>query len=136
MVMGPVETINNFVAAINAHDMEALVSLMSEDHVFIDAFGESWESRPTMRRAWKGYLEWFPDYNIFVAETFVSGNVVVMLGTASGTYAVDGDLPPENHWELPAAWKGVVRDGQVSHWQVYADNQPVRDIMSAGIEPT
>jgi hypothetical protein len=53
-----------------------------------------------------------------------------MLGKAAGTYAVDGQLPLENHWELPAAWKAVVRDGQVSHWQVYADNQPVRDIMS------
>src|SRR5436305_1352418 len=107
----PIQTVNNFVAAINAHDLGALSSLMSEDHVFIDAFGESWQGRSTMRRAWKGYLEWFPDYNIFVAETFVSGNAVVMLGTASGTYAVDGNLPPENHWKLPAAWKGVVRDG-------------------------
>jgi uncharacterized protein (TIGR02246 family) len=133
--MDPVEPINNFVSAINAHDLEALVSLMSEDHLFIDAFGESWKGRSTMRRAWRGYLEWFPDYTIVVEETFVNGNTVVMLGKASGTYTVDGNLPPENHWELPAAWKGVATDGEVSHWQVYADNQPVREIMSAGAEP-
>jgi hypothetical protein len=89
-----------------------------------------------MRRAWKGYLEWFPDYTIAVEETFANGNTVAMFGTARGTYAVDGNLPPENHWELPAAWKGVVKDGQVSHWQVYADNQPVREIMSGDSEPT
>jgi ketosteroid isomerase-like protein len=130
----PTGTVMAFVSAINAHDLEALVNLMSEDHVFIDAFGESWQGRSTMRRAWKGYLDWFPDYTIVVEETFVNGNTVMLLGKASGTYAVDGDLPPENHWELPAAWKGVVKDGQVSQWQVYADNQPVRDIMSANSE--
>jgi len=129
--MDPVETVNSFVAAINAHDLDALVNLMSEDHLFVDAFGESWQGRSTMRRAWKGYLEWFPDYTIVVEETFVNDDNVVMLGKASGTYAVEGQLPPENHWELPAAWKGVASDGQVSYWQVYADNQPVRDVMSS-----
>jgi len=125
----PTTTVMAFVSAINAHDLDALVNLMSEDHLFVDAFGESWQGRSTMRRAWKGYLEWFPDYTIHVEETFLSGNTVVMLGKASGTYAVDGQLLPENHWELPAAWKGVAAHGQVSYWQVYADNQPVRDTM-------
>ena len=32
-------------------------------------------------------------------------------------------------WEIPAAWKAVVRDGLVAHWQVFADNQPVRKLM-------
>jgi ketosteroid isomerase-like protein len=126
----PTSTVLAFVAAINAHDLDALISLMSEDHLFVDAFGESWQGRSTMRRAWKGYLEWFPDYTIVVEEIFVNGNTVVLLGKATGTYAVEGNLPPENHWELPAAWKGVALEGQVSYWQVYADNQPVRDIMA------
>src|SRR6266567_9302353 len=117
-----ISTVLAFVAAINAHDVEALVALMTDDHIFIDAFGESWQGRDTMRRAWKGYLAWFPDYKITVEETFVNHDTVVMLGKAAGTFAVDGQLPAENHWELPAAWKAVVRDGQVSHWQVYADN--------------
>ena len=55
-----------FVAAINAHDLEALADLMSDDHTFVDAFGETWQGRAHMRRAWKGYLEWFPDYTIAV----------------------------------------------------------------------
>jgi uncharacterized protein (TIGR02246 family) len=128
--MDPIAIVHKFVAAINAHDLDALAALMSDDHTFVDAFGESWQGRSTMRRAWKGYLEWFPDYTIIVDETLVSGDTVAMFGKATGTYAVEGNLPPENHWELPAAWKGVVKDGQVSHWQVYADNQPVRDIMN------
>ncbi|MEO8285489.1 MAG: nuclear transport factor 2 family protein [Chloroflexota bacterium] len=119
-----------FVAAINFHDLDALVSLLSDDHTFIDAFGEPWQGRATLRRAWSGYLDWFPDYKITVKETLVQGNTVVMLGTASGTYAVAGQLPPENYWEIPAAWKVVASSGLVTHWQVYADNQPVRDIMS------
>lgn len=35
----------------------------------------------------------------------------------------------ENHWEITAAWKAVVRGGYVSEWRVYADNEPVWKIM-------
>ena len=119
-----------FVEAINAHDVAALADLMSDDHTFIDAFGETWQGRDNMRRAWKGYFAWFPDYTITIEETFSNDTTIVMLGKAAGTYAVEGQLPPENRWELPAAWKAVVMNGQIAHWQVYADNQPVRDIMS------
>ena len=52
----PTSTVISFVAAINAHDLDAIVSLMSEDHVFVDAFGESWEGRSTMRRAWNATM--------------------------------------------------------------------------------
>src|SRR5580765_7600699 len=94
-----INTVAAFVEAINAHDLAALASLMSDDHIFIDAFGETWQGRDNMRRAWKGYFSWFPDYNIAVEETFSNDTTVVMLGKASGTYAVEGELPPENHWE-------------------------------------
>jgi uncharacterized protein (TIGR02246 family) len=127
--MDPERIVNDFVLAINAHNAEALAGLMTEDHTFVDAYGESWQGRSNMQRAWKGYFAWFPDYAIRVDESFVYGETVVMLGAARGTYAVEGGLLPENRWEIPAAWKGVVRDGLVSYWQVYADNKPVRDIM-------
>jgi hypothetical protein len=35
----------------------------------------------------------------------------------------------ENHWNAPAAWRAVVRDGLIAEWQVYADNQSARKIM-------
>jgi len=54
---------------------------------------------------------------------------VLLTGSARGTYAAGSKLPKENHWEIPAAWKAVVRNGQIAEWHVYADNQPARKIM-------
>jgi hypothetical protein len=37
-------------------------------------------------------------------------------------------LRPENHWEIPAAWKAVIADEKIKLWQVFADNTPVEKI--------
>jgi ketosteroid isomerase-like protein len=34
-----------------------------------------------------------------------------------------------NYWKTPASWRAVVKDGRISVWQVYADNEPIRAIM-------
>jgi hypothetical protein len=54
---------------------------------------------------------------------------VLLTGSARGTYSVGGNLPTQNHWEVPAAWKAVVRNDQIAEWHIFADNQPVRKIM-------
>jgi hypothetical protein len=38
-------------------------------------------------------------------------------------------LRPENHWTTPAAWRASIRDGLIAEWRVYADNEPIRQIM-------
>jgi ketosteroid isomerase-like protein len=85
-----------------------------------------------MEKGWAGYFAWFPDYAIRVEETMTEVNHVALFGTASGTYAVTGKLLAANHWEIPAAWKAVVRDGRIGEWRVYADNEPVWKI--AGVK--
>ena len=57
--------------------------------------------------------------------------MVVLLGSASGTYAVEGELLPENRWETLTAWKALVRGEEIAEWRVYADNEPLREIMRA-----
>lgn len=93
-------------------------------------FSESlmFEAAP-MGRAWQAYFGMFPDYWIRVEEAIESGDVVVLLGTAGGTYSVAGRLEAENRWETPAAWRALVRDDRVAGWRVYADNEPVRVAM-------
>ena len=59
------------------------------------------------------------------------GNAIAMFGRARGTFAVDGKLARENFWEIPAAWRAVVKDGRVAEWRVYCDNDPARKIMAA-----
>lgn len=126
----PIKIAMAFVNAINSHDVERIISLMSDDHTFTDSVGASWQGKDTMRSAWTGYLNWFPNYEITIEESFCCDDTVALLGKTSGTYAVNGELLAENHWSGPAAWKAVVRDDKISHWQVYADNQPVSQILS------
>ena len=82
-----------------------------------------------MKEAWINYFNIVPDYLISVSEVFVSENTVVLLGKASGTYTADGVIKPENFWETPAAWRAVVSGEQISEWQIFADLEPIREIM-------
>jgi ketosteroid isomerase-like protein len=120
-----------FVAKINAHDVDGLVALMTPDHLFVDALNNSFLGAEQMRQGWKFYLSMFPDYAIEVTDEFDRGEVVAMFGKARGTFAVNGKLARENFWEIPAAWKAVVKDGRVAEWRVYCDNEPARKIMAA-----
>jgi len=119
-----------FVRAINRRDPEELAALMTGDHVFIDGLGTKVTGRDRMKAGWAGYFRMVPDYRITVEETFSEGAVVAMLGTAHGTYTADGTLSRENYWSTPAAWRAVVRDSLVAEWRVYADNEPIRQIMA------
>jgi ketosteroid isomerase-like protein len=120
-----------FVAKINAHDVDGLVALMTPDHLFVDALNNSFRGAEQMRQGWKFYLSMFPDYAIEVTDEFERGGVIAMFGKARGTLAVNGKLTRENFWEIPAAWKAVVKDGRVAEWRVYCDNDPARKIMAA-----
>ena len=118
-----------FVDMINRHDVDGLVAMLTEDHCFVDGLGQVVRGREQVKKGWVAYFGWFPDYSIQVDDILSKGNVVGLFGTAQGTYSVNGELLPRNHWEVPAAWKAVVLDGCVSEWRVYADNEPVWKIM-------
>jgi ketosteroid isomerase-like protein len=119
-----VDVARAFVEAINRQDVEGLVGLMTEGHRFTDSLGNVVAGRETMRGAWLGYFRMVPDYRIDVAEAFADGAVVVMLGSAGGTYAPAGE-----HWTTPTVVRAKVEDGLVAEWSVFADNEPVRRLM-------
>lgn len=127
----PAAVVLEFMERINAADVAALCSLMTDDHVFIDGLGNHVEGKDKMRAGWTGYFTWFPDYCVSHEEIFAERDAVAVFGTASGTYAVNGKLPKENYWEVPAAWKAIVRDGLVAEWRVYCDNQPARKLLGS-----
>jgi ketosteroid isomerase-like protein len=106
-----------------------MLILMTEDHLFVDAVGASWRGRQSMQQAWSGYFAWMPDYTITITTILERDGEVGMFGAASGTYFASGRLRPENRWQLPAAWKAVIRDGKVAEWHVYCDTKTVYDIM-------
>jgi ketosteroid isomerase-like protein len=119
-----------FAKAINSNSIADLAELMTEDHAFVDALGSRIEGKQNMLKAWEGYFRMVPDYSITIDESFADGSSVVMVGKAQGTYAPDGKPLPENEWSTPAAWRAEVKGALVTEWRVYADNEPIRQIMA------
>jgi SnoaL-like domain len=132
--MSPQKVAEQFVTAINAHDVERLVSLMTSDHRFIDSLGAVVEGRDAMREGWKFYFSMVPDYHLDIRSFFIAedGKAEAMLvGVASGSYWSNGIKRPDSLWRTPAALRALIRDGHIAEWQVYGDNEPMREQMRA-----
>ncbi|MEO8596763.1 MAG: nuclear transport factor 2 family protein [Candidatus Solibacter sp.] len=117
------EALEQFVTAINRHDINALTALMTSDHIFVDSVGNRVQGTPSMEAGWRNYFGMCPDYWIRTDHVMAEGDAVLAVGEAGGT--IDGVS-----WRTPAAWKSVVREGKVLEWRVFADNQPVREILA------
>ena len=113
------ETVLAFIDCINAHDVDGLADLMTDDHRFIDAHGNEVAGKEQMIAGWRGYFGMFPDYSIKVMEVFENGESFAMFGVAGASF----QGRPEASWRLPAALKAIVRDGRVALWQVFADTK-------------
>lgn len=113
------QTVRAFIERINAHDVEGLRALMSDDHTFIDAHGNQVCGKKKMIAGWRAYFEWFPDYSIEITDVFEESEMLALFGFAGGSF----QGKPTESWRLPAAWKGIVRDGSVTLWQVFADTK-------------
>ena len=118
-----VEIFQQFVAAINNRNLSGIASLMTADHLFVDALGNRIEGAAKMESGWRGYLTMCPDYRIRVDHALADGGLVLAAGAAGGT--IDG-----HPWSIPAAWKAVIRDQRVAEWRVFADNKPVYEILA------
>lgn len=132
--MTSLDVAEQFVAAINAHDVERLASLMTADHRFIDSLGTIMEGRDVMLEGWKFYFEMVGDYALEISGFFAAkngGDEILLVGMASGSYWSNGEKRPNSSWRTPAALRAVVSEGQVAEWQVYADNEPLREQMRA-----
>jgi len=117
------ETFHQFVAAINAHEVDSIAALMTPDHIFVDSLGNRVQGADNMRVGWRGYFAMCPDYRVAVEKAIAAGDTVLSVGEAGGT--IDGIA-----WRIPAAWQAVVRDGRVEEWRVFADNKPVYEILA------
>jgi len=133
--MTPVETVLAFLDAINQDDPDKVAELITEDHVFIDALGNSMHGREKIRAGFRAYYAMCPDYRVSHQDIFHNGNAVAVFGSASGTIRVNGELLPENKWQTPAAWRAMVRGGLIQEWRVYADNKPIYDILAKSARP-
>jgi len=123
------DVVMEFIKCINAGDPIALGKVMTEDHVFQDALGGRFVGRDKMIEGWKQYFKFVAAYRIRADEFFQTDQTFAIFGSASGNYAGNGNPGKENFWEVPAAWRAVVRGKRIAEWRVYADNQPLRKLM-------
>ena len=117
-----------FFEKINEHDVKGLCELMTEDHKFIDSMGNVVFGKEEMKKAWKGFFDWFPDYHVTSLNTLLTDDTVGFFGTAKGTFN-SGDNEETDKFDVPAAWRAKVKDNLISEWQAIADNEEVRNIL-------
>jgi ketosteroid isomerase-like protein len=71
------ETISNFNQAVNDHDLEATMALMTNDCVFENTYpppdGERFSGQAAVRAFWKEFFETSPDARFEFEEIFASG---------------------------------------------------------------
>lgn len=132
--MTPPEVAAEFVARINAHDLDGLCDMVTEDHIFIDALDNRLTGREAIRVAWGQYFAMVPDYWIRLDTVLDSDCVIALFGRTGGTYSPEGSAGLSGRWEIPAAWQAEIRDTRVAMWRLYADNDPMRRLM-AGAQP-
>ena len=69
-IPAPAAVAHAFVDAINHRSPEEIASLMTEDHVFIDALGTRVAGRQQMQKGWQGYFSMVPDYSYHGRRSF------------------------------------------------------------------
>jgi ketosteroid isomerase-like protein len=115
------DVVVRFVRAINDHDVNEIVNLMPDDHVFIDGMDQKSVGKKAMKEGWDGYFELFPDYRIEIYDIIENESGVGLFGYASATYKNLTNKVNSNFWRIPAAWKSIVENNKIKHWQVYCD---------------
>lgn len=123
------EIVLTFVKAINDHDVNKIFDLMSDDHVFIDGYGNKQEGRNGMKESWQNYYLMFPDYGVEITDSIESDSVIGLFGYASGTYKISNEKTNINFWKTTAAWKAIVENQKIKLWQVYCDYTRLMEII-------
>ena len=107
-----------FVERINAHDLEGICALMTEDFTFTDYEGKIERGKELMRTGWEGYLSSFPKYKIIVQHVLIGGGGVAIIGKTTGSH-----LPPEVEEKETVLWTAEIRNGRVAEWRIYSDSE-------------
>jgi hypothetical protein len=92
---------------INKRDLNGLVKLMTNDHIFIDNSGNIDNN---MKKGWKQFFENYSDYRNIFTSVSVTDNVVVMIGHST--------CSKEPRLNGPSMWIAKIQDKKVAEWRV------------------
>jgi ketosteroid isomerase-like protein len=84
------KVLTGFVKAFNAHDVNAILSYMANDCVFLasggpDAYGEKFEGKEAVRKAFEDVFKTYPDAHWGNVSYFISGDRTVTEWLFTGT---------------------------------------------------
>lgn len=123
------DVVKEYIKRINEHNLTGMLEITADDAAFVDSMGINTTGKIDMQKAWDLFLTFFPDYTIQVKDIISKNGMVAVFGTAKGTVATGGRILDENKFEIPASWTATVKQGKISKWRVYADNEPVRKLL-------
>jgi SnoaL-like domain len=113
-----VSVVREFIARINAADVEGLGRLMAPDHS-LEVFDEApFVGRDENIEAWHGYAGSWPSYHIYEDATGRRGEWVAVLGHTTGSHL---ELPDEEEEQLTLIWVADVVGGLVHTWRLEPD---------------
>jgi steroid delta-isomerase-like uncharacterized protein len=118
-----IELLERFADAWNRHDLDALMSMMTDDCVFEasagpEVNGQRSEGSAAVRAAFAAVFEAFPDARWANPRHFISGNRAVSEWTFTGTQK-DGTCVDVNGCDL-----FTLRDGKIAIKNSYRKNRP------------
>jgi steroid delta-isomerase-like uncharacterized protein len=121
--------IDRYNDAWNRHDVDAIVSLHTDDSVFENhVTGDVNEGREAIGRAISGIFSVFPDLSFETRRQYVRDDLVVQEWTARGTHLgtmnrAGLEVPPTGR---TVEYRGMdvipIRDGLVARKDVYSDS--------------
>jgi steroid delta-isomerase-like uncharacterized protein len=121
--------IDRYNAAWNDHDVDAIVSMHTEDSVFENhVTGDAYVGREEIGRAITGIFGVFPDLTFEARRSYIRDDLVVQEWTARGTHEgtmtrAGIEVPPTGR---KVDYKGMdvipIRDGLVARKDVYSDS--------------
>ena len=105
-----------FVAAVNAHDADALAPLLTEDFVNIDSWREGIVGRETAVAGARILFAADPGLRLDVESTSFSDPYVLMRGWVESANPDVG--------RRRAVWRARCEDGLIAEWQAWAEGSP------------
>lgn len=107
--------VERFIAAVNAHDVDRLEPLLTEDFTYIDSWREGVRGRDKVMAAFRSLMAIDPEFGIEVDKMDWREPHVLMSGRVNSRHFGSGRR---------AVWQVLVRDGRVAEYQAWAEGGP------------
>lgn len=116
-------TIEQWLQAINSHDVDTLESLGSDDHTFFVEGETPTVGKATIKPSWVGYFKLCPNYVVLIDEYYELPDAYYLIGHTAGSHV------PSHLEKIPSSviWRCEINGGTVSEWSIYEASDTNRE---------